>query len=98
MIFKLEFSHREHCIPDSDATAIELVVSELKMKAKTQLTPIPTLYCDAAATLSVSRSIASRFPLVGQIDSTLYRERLCNLPLLLTSRETFISYLIFYFT
>ncbi|KAI6655981.1 hypothetical protein LOD99_1715 [Oopsacas minuta] len=58
--------HREHCIPDSDARAIELVVSDLKMKARTQLTPIPMLYGDAAATLSVNPSIASRFPLFGQ--------------------------------
>ncbi|KAI6650221.1 hypothetical protein LOD99_6138 [Oopsacas minuta] len=58
------------------------------MKTRTQLTPIPTLYDDAAATLSVNPSIASRFPLFGQIDSSLYRERLSNLPILPTSRET----------
>ena len=52
--------HRKHCIPESDARAIELVVSDLKMKATTQLTPIPTLYGDGAAMLSVSSSIPSR--------------------------------------
>ena len=30
-------AHRQHRIPDSDARAIELVVSDLKMKARTQL-------------------------------------------------------------
>ena len=58
------------------------------MKARTQITHIPTLYGDTAATLSGSPSIASRFPLFGQIDSSLYRERSSNLPILPTSRET----------
>ena len=31
--------HREHCIPDPDARYIEIVVSDLKVKARTQLTP-----------------------------------------------------------
>ena len=57
------------------------------MKARTLLTPIPTLYGDAAASLSV-RSIASRFPLFSQIAASLYQERLSNLPTLPTSRET----------
>ena len=41
--------HREHCIPDPDARYIELTVSDLKMRARTQLTPTQTLYADATA-------------------------------------------------
>ena len=88
IIFKLELLTVNIVVQIPDARAIELVVSDLKMKARTLLTTIPTLYCDAAATLSVSSSIASRFPLFSQIDASLYRERLSNLPTLSTSRKT----------
>ena len=55
-----------------------------------KLTPIPTLYGDATAMLSVTPTIASRFPLFSQIDSSLYRERLNKLPTLPISREALI--------
>ena len=80
--------HREHCILDPDARCVEIVISDLKVDARTQLTPIPTLYNGATAMLSVNPTIASRFPLFGQIDSSLYRQRLSNLPTLPASRET----------
>ena len=41
--------HIEHCVPDPDARYIELIVSDLKMRARNQLTPIPKLYADATA-------------------------------------------------
>ena len=67
---------------------IQIVISDLKVDARTQLTPIPTLYNCATAMLSVNPTIASRFPLFGQIDSSIYRQRLSNLPTLPASRET----------
>ena len=85
-----QIPHREHCIPDPDARYIEIVVSDLKVKTRTQLTPIPMLCGDATAMLSVNPTIASRFPLFSQIDSSLYRERLNKLPTLPISREALI--------
>ena len=73
---------REHCIPDPDARCVEIVISDLKADVRTQLTPIPKLYNGATAMLSVNPTIASRFPLFGQIDLPLYRQRLSNLPTL----------------
>ena len=80
--------HREHCISDPDARCVEIVISDLKVDARTQLTPIPTLYNGATAMLSVNPTIAPRFPLFGQLGSSLYRQRLSNLPTLPASRET----------
>ena len=80
--------HPEHCITDPDARRVEVVISDLRIHARAQLTSIPTLYSDATAMLSVSPTIASRFPLFCQIDSSLYRQRRRNFPTLPTSRET----------
>ena len=44
--------HREHCIPDPDARLFEIVITDLKIHVRIQLTPIPTLYSDITALLS----------------------------------------------
>ena len=78
----LRTPHREHCIPDPEMRSIEKVITELKIKVRSQATPIPSLFDESAAMLSQSPITASRFPLFNQIDTSLYRERLRHLPAL----------------
>ncbi len=71
-----------HCL---EGKCIEKVVSDLKSKVRTQVIQITALYDESAAMLSQTPTIASRFPLFCQLDSSLYRERLSNFPKLPTS-------------
>ena len=82
--------HREQYIPDPEGRCIEKVVSDLKTRVRNEPTAATALYDEAAGTLSANPSIASRFPLFSQIDSSLYRERLSHIPSLPASRELLI--------
>ena len=49
-----------------------MVVSDLKMKTRTQFTPISKLYCDAIALFSVTPTIFHNSPCLFKIDSSMY--------------------------
>ena len=70
---------------NSSRTNSKIGVSDLKSKVPTQVVPITPLYDESAAMLSQTPTIASRFPLFCQLDSSLYREILSNFPKLPTS-------------
>ena len=54
---------------------IRNVVDRLKMRAKRENLPVPTLYAQEIAYLAGNDAAAAAMPVLSSIDSTLYRHR-----------------------